>query len=157
VQEFGSEKAGQYKNKITTMTTYSTSVEPTPKARKKFLPKKKDLKCFQANENIYGFCLLNCSSEKSIKKGDWICCQVCKTWYRELCVGAFREKTLYPWKLCLIETVPHCDRDCTTCGTISIKLFKHLNAFRIHFCFLYKFNTTFPYAELLIFNIRSLF
>jgi hypothetical protein len=28
------------------------------------------------------------------KKVDWICCQVCKTWYHELCVGAFIKRPL---------------------------------------------------------------
>jgi hypothetical protein len=87
-------KQGNTKNKTTTKSTYSTSDEPTLKTKKNVLPIKEDLKCFQANENICGFRLLNYYSEKSIRKGDWICCQVCKTWYHELCVGAFRKRPL---------------------------------------------------------------
>jgi hypothetical protein len=86
-------KQGNTKNKTTTKTTYSTPVQPIPKARKKVLPIVKDLKRFQENENICGFCLLNYYSKKSVKKGDWICCQECKILYHELCVGAFRKKT----------------------------------------------------------------
>jgi hypothetical protein len=87
-------KQSNTKNKSTTKTTYSTSVEPTPKAGKKVFSIKKDLKCFQANGNICGLDLLDYYySENSIKKSDCICCRVCKTWYHELRVGAFRRKT----------------------------------------------------------------
>jgi hypothetical protein len=52
------------------------------------LPIKKGLKCFQANENVCGFCLLNYWSEKSVKRCDCICCKVCRTWYHVLRAGA---------------------------------------------------------------------
>jgi hypothetical protein len=48
--------------------------------QKKVLPIKKDLKCFETNENIFEFYLLNYYSEKSSKKSDRICCQMCRTW-----------------------------------------------------------------------------
>jgi hypothetical protein len=91
VQALGSEKAGLQKRK-TQQNDFLSFRRTKPKARKKELPVKKDFKCFQANENICGFCLLNYYSEKSMKKSGWICCIVCKTWYPKLCVGAFRRK-----------------------------------------------------------------
>lgn len=63
--------------------------------------------------------LLSCYSKKSIKV-DWISYQVCKTWYHEFWVNAFKKRPYSLWKMCLSEILPHCDWDCTTCGTISI-------------------------------------
>jgi hypothetical protein len=55
VYEFGSQNAGQHQKENTTKTTYSPSVEPTPKSRKNVLPIMKDA----AKQIICGFCLLN--------------------------------------------------------------------------------------------------
>jgi hypothetical protein len=73
VQAFCSEKAGQCKNQTTTKKTYSASTDQTPQARKEELHIKKDIKCFQTNENIFGLSLLNSCSVKSMEKSGLIC------------------------------------------------------------------------------------
>jgi hypothetical protein len=65
--------------------------------------------------------LLNYFSEKTVKKGDWIICQVCKTWFLEIYVDALRKKTFMYRKRRLIEIVPHRDQHCTNCDAFAIK------------------------------------
>lgn len=40
-----------------------------------------------SNDNHCGFFHLDYNCEKSAKKGPWIQCQDCNTWYHEICVG----------------------------------------------------------------------
>jgi hypothetical protein len=110
-EEFGSEKAGQR------WTRQRTSVKRAYKAGKRVLSVKKDLKCFGANENT---CRLNYYSGKSIKKGDWNSCQLCKTLCHEFCVSAFREKTFTCTKRNWSKIVLYCGHYCTACGPIYI-------------------------------------
>jgi hypothetical protein len=70
----------------------------------------------------------------------------------------FQEKYLYMWKLCLIEIVPHCDQECTACGTVLIDNFYTFKCFsRIQLWFSYNFDTTFPGLILPIFDKNTLF
>jgi hypothetical protein len=75
------------RNRSTTNKIYSLPVETTPQAGKNALPIMKVLIRFHSNNNICGFHSLNYYSTKSVQKDDCICCQECKTWYNELCVG----------------------------------------------------------------------
>lgn len=51
-------------------------------------PSDEKLAAGEKNDSICGFCAVNYYSDLSTKKGDWIQCQRCKTWFHEQCVGA---------------------------------------------------------------------
>lgn len=46
----------------------------------------------QSSKDYFEFCGLPYYSNESVKKGDWIKCQKCHTWYHEICVGAKGKK-----------------------------------------------------------------
>jgi hypothetical protein len=91
-----------------------TSKSQVPKIRTKVSLLKVGLQCSQVNENTCGFYLLN-YSEKSVKKGNGICCarlviikSVLLLWNKSCTWG----------KCIFIEFVWHCHHKITICGTI---------------------------------------
>jgi hypothetical protein len=74
----------------------------------------------------------------------------------ELRIVAFRKKTFKCGKC--DQIVSHSDQYYRTCGTTLIKFCYMFKCFsRTHFCLLSKFDTTFLFVILLIFNTRDLF